>query len=69
MDIPKLVDSCCAYIAILFKSSTDKELAGRFGADMTITPAEEEELKQEYAWVLDIDKNRYQEMKSLDSQR
>lgn len=59
MDIPKLVDSCCAYIAVTFKQSTRKELEDKYGIDLNMKPEEEDELKKEYAWVLDIDKNRY----------
>jgi len=33
---------------------------------MTITPEEEAEMKKEYAWVMDIDKSRYQDVKMID---
>lgn len=61
MDIPKLVDSCLAYITIVFKQSTEKELEDKFGIDLKITEKEEEDLKEEYSYILKMDKNRYAE--------
>ena len=61
MDIPKLVDSCCAYIAIIFKQSTEKELEDKFCIDLKITQEEEAELKEEYAYIFEMDRNRYAE--------
>ena len=36
---------------------------------MAIGAEEEESLRKEYEWVLDHDKNRYQDIKSLDNQK
>lgn len=40
--MPKLVDSCCGYIAITFKKATDKELEDKYGLNLDITAEEEE---------------------------
>ena len=69
MNMPKLVDSCCAYIAYLFKTAEDKELKEQMpGVDLSqMTSKEEEELREEYEWVLNIDKNRFLSMKLNDN--
>ena len=46
------MDSCCGYVAMIFKQCTDKELAAKLGVDINISPQDEERLKQEYPWVL-----------------
>ncbi len=54
MDIPKLTDGCCAAVAVIFKTSTKKQLSEKFGGiDLTITHEVEENLKTEYAWALE----------------
>ncbi len=63
MDIPKLVDGCCAQLAIILKTSTQQEISDKFGIDLNISEEENEALKKEFAWVMEIDKNRFLELK------
>ena len=66
MDMPKLVDGCCAAVAVIFKSATQQQLSDKFGGiDLNMTEEEEEELRKEYAWVTEIDKDRYMDVKTL----
>ena len=55
MDIPKLVDACCAQIAIIMKTSTQKELEDKFGIDLNMTLQEEDDLKKEFSWAMEMD--------------
>lgn len=61
MNIPKLVDACCGYIAYIFKTNMDDELKDIYkGVDCSkITEDEEKELREEYKQVLSMDKNKY----------
>ncbi len=52
MDIPKLVDSCCAQIVVLIKGSSDAKLEEEFGIPMNMTTQEEQELKEDFSYVL-----------------
>lgn len=66
MDMPMLVDRCCAQIAIIFKSATSKEISDRNGGiNLKMSREEEEQLRKEWAWIEDIDRDRYNEVKQL----
>ncbi|CDW78406.1 glycoprotein fp21 [Stylonychia lemnae] len=62
LDIEKLIDGCCAQIAILLKKNTQQQLESELGVSLTMTREEEEQLKEQYKDVFK-DENRYRKWK------
>lgn len=63
--MPKLVDGCCAMIAVILKTQSEKYISETFGADFKMTQEEEDQLKEEYPFVKNMDRNRYKNEKEL----
>jgi len=64
--MPKLVDSGCAMVAVILRSHSNDAFKEKFGINIDMTIEEENELKKKYAWVLQIDKDRFKETKLKD---
>jgi hypothetical protein len=54
MEIPSLLDLCCAKIASMCLDKTEDELYQTFGIQEKFTPEERQKLKEENQW-LDLD--------------
>eukprot|EP00347_Sterkiella_histriomuscorum_P015683 403356090 len=69
LNMPKLVDGCCAKIAVIFKTAAEKELTERYGPDFKLSQEEEDQLKEEYPFVKNMDRNRYKNEKELNQEK
>ena len=59
MNCPKLEDSVLAYLTVQLKLATDAEIKDWYGVDMRMTKEEENKLREEFSYALEIDKDRY----------
>jgi S-phase kinase-associated protein 1 len=54
LNIENLQTDCCKYIAYQMKGKTPEEIREMFGLENDFTPEEEEEIKKEHQWALDL---------------
>ena len=54
LNIENLQTDCCKYIAYQMKGKTPEEIREIFGLENDFTPEEEEEIKKEHQWAIDL---------------
>ena len=65
LNIPSIYELCCAVIAAEFKGKNFDEIKKQYGLeDLQYTPADEEEIKKQYPWIITETEEKIKKLKN-----